>query len=234
MDGIDSLVQELRAKARASNGAQPDAGSDRPPRAQRSMRRTLTRRQWLAAIGTVLVLLVFGSLAAMRGQRDVTRLASPSRTTPADTATDTATDSTFATAPTPLQWKAVIEQLDRRRGMAFMHGEPLEVFSFDALASPALATDEAMLSTLAAKKARADSFPLRVLSVTERYLTMGERRPRAMLRVVDVMGAYKLVGKHGEVLRSIAARGQRQWDVELERSSLWGWVYVSALSATST
>lgn len=152
---------------------------------------------------------------------------------PTHTAVAVDTGTAFAVTPSPLQWKGIVEQLDRTRGLAFMHAEPMELVMVYADGSPARSTDMAMAQMLRNSGAHAASFPLRVTSVREQYLTVGERTPRAMLTVVDVMGAYDIVDARGRVLRHVPARGERTWNVELERSSLFGWVYVSAVNATS-
>lgn len=152
---------------------------------------------------------------------------------PTHTARAADTSTAFAMTPSPLQWQGIVEQLDRTRGLAFMQAEPAALLPVYATNAAAAATDQAMAQALKNAGAHAGSFPLRVRSVHEEYLTVGERVPRAMLTVVDVMGAYDIVDDQGVVLRHVPARSERRWHVELERSPLWGWVYVSAVSAAS-
>lgn len=135
--------------------------------------------------------------------------------------------------PTPLQWKPVIEQLDRRRGLALIKRDAMMLFTVSDLDSPALATDQALVASLRDEGAFVREYPLRVLSVTEQYVTVGERHPRAMLTVTDVLGAYDIVDAQGRVLRHVPARGERTWNVELRSTLASGWLYVSAVNAAS-
>lgn len=184
-------------------------------------------RQPLLIVGGVLVGVLGLAVVLPKDPAPTPKLLTP----PTHTARVVDSATTFAATPTPLQWKAVIEQLDRRRGLAFIHAQFREFYNIDADGSAALNTDQAMTMALRDVHAHAETFPLRVKSVTEQYVTVGERVPRAMLTVVDAMGAYNLVDAQGKVVRHIPARGERSWNVELERSPLWGWVYVSAVSA---
>lgn len=135
--------------------------------------------------------------------------------------------------PAPTGWRAVVEELDRRRGLAFMHGSMEELRSVDYAPSSALTSDVAMMTALVRAGAHARAFPIRVKAVREEYVTMGGQEPRAMLTVTDVMGAYEIVDASGKVLRHVPARGERQWHVALRHSSARGWLYASAISAAS-
>jgi len=224
MDELDDLMTELRA------GAQRDTPGAPLPTARRRLpsRRVLVT----GAAGTLALLLTLGL-----GTRFLQPGTEPgAMTAPLPTHTTVTVDPDSAdmfSTPTPLQWQPVIEQLDRRRGLAFIARDALMLLSVDALESPALASDQALITSLKEEGAYVRSFPLRVLSVTEQYVTVGERHPRAMLTVTDVLGAYDIVDGQGKVLRHVPARGERTWNVALQSTLASGWLFASAVSAAS-
>ncbi len=134
--------------------------------------------------------------------------------------------------PGPLQWKPVIEQLDLRRGHMFTEPGNDDVLTVDAVSSPAFNTDDMLLKRLQRAHAHLRTYPMRVISVTEQYSTVGDREPRALVTVVDELGAYEVVDGRGRVLQTVAARGRATWNVEL-RNTAWGWVYYSSIRATT-
>lgn len=224
MDELDDLMTELRAGAQRDDASEPITAP----------RRRLPGRRVLVTGGAgVLALLLTAGLAAQFFPGGASPMATPA---PLPTHTTVAVDPNPAdmfSTPTPLQWQPVIEQLDRRRGLAFIKRDQWMLMQVDALESPALASDQALINSLKDEGAYVRSFPLRVLSVTEQYVTVGERHPRAMLTVTDVLGAYDIVDAQGKVLRHVPARGERTWNVALQSTLASGWLYSSSVSAVS-
>jgi len=221
MDRLDTLVRELRASA----GADTDAPNPRPPK-------PATRPRWRRPLFIVLGIIAgLVLVAAVLPDDQTAGEAHPAAPQHTQRAVEAPLD--MHATPSPLQWAAVVEHLDHMRGLAFMRGRIAELLLADYSPSPAFSADESMLYALMEVHAHAASFPLRVKAVREEYVTVGEKIPRAMLTVTDEMGAYDIVDANGKVLRHVPARGARTWHVELQRSTLAGWVYVSAVSAAS-
>lgn len=224
MDRLDSLVRELRETAGTEAGSSATTTSDSRVRRSRhtAARSTPDRRRWL-----LLGLALLGLGAALLRGLAVTPINPVPAQRPASPSVD------MQAVPTPTDWRAVVEELDRRRGLAFMHGSMEELRSVDYTPSAALTSDGAMMAALVRAGAHARAFPLRVTAVREEYVRVGGQEPRAMLTVTDVMGAYDIVDASGKVLRHVPARGERRWHVALRLSSPRGWLYVSAISAAS-
>lgn len=229
MDQLDNMVRELRASAQPAKDGEPTTTRASRPKRKVVLPTGRRRALWLAAGVTIGLVLVISMLPTHSPQTKVLApvTASPSAIPAMDSAT------AFVAAPTPLQWKAVVEQLDLRRGLAFMHAEPMELFVVDATQSPAFNTDQSMVRAMVDAGVHASSFPMRVTSVRELFVSVGTEPLRAMLSVTDTLGAYNLVNQEGSVVRRVAARGERTWKVELIRSPMFGWVYFSAISAAS-
>lgn len=223
MDDLDDLMATLRA------GADPDAAPDAPRDAPAAARRRPTHRMLVTGgAGTLALLVTIGIFTALA------RAEAPAAPLPTHTTvTVEPNPADMFSTPTPLQWRPVIEQLDRRRGLALIKRDPLMLLQVDAIESPALATDKALIISLKDEGAYVREYPLRVLAVTEQYVTVGERYPRAMLSVTDVLGAYDIVDAQGAVLRHVPARGKRTWNVELQSTLVSGWLYASSVSAAS-
>ncbi len=244
MDRLDNIMKDLRAQA--AQDAKPELPSS-PPRPRRTPPRTPPRTpsdapatgrrlslpqakgQRIAAVIALVVLAVLflTVIADAVGSRSSASVA------PVKHVKVRVTDPApgFMQAATPLDWKPVIEQLDVRRARVFTDLEASRLLEVDAVPSPALATDEALVAALRKSHAHLASYPMRIISVREQYLTVGEKQPRAMLTVVDELGAYDIVDAEGKVLRTMPARGRATWKVELVNRPGWGWVYVSAVRA---
>ena len=234
MDRLDALVRELRAKAAPSElDSEPAA-----PLASKSQKRRVvsgvarknrfrpTRR--LLVIGSASIVMLAAVAVLAKPQAEVVAPTLPSRI---PTAVETMT--ALPALPSPGQWLTVVRELDRRRGEAFIALDKSALLSVDAAASAVLASDTSMLEALVAAHARVRKFPVQVSKVSEEFVAVGERTPRARLTVVDSMGAYDIVDAQGATLRHIAARGERTWHVELQRLGVADWRYVSVVSATS-
>lgn len=220
MDDLDDLMAELRAGA-------PHA--EESTTISRQRRRAPGRRLLVTGGAGLLALFLTIGVAA-----SFTSSGPESAPLPTHTTVAVAPDPTdMFTTPTPLQWKPVIEQLDQRRGLALIKRDAMMLLTVSALDSPALATDQALVASLRDEGAYVREYPLRVLSVSEQYVTVGERHPRAMLTVTDVLGAYDIVDAKGRVLRHVPARGERTWNVELRSTLASGWLFVSAVNAAS-
>lgn len=181
----------------------------------------------IGAVGVIAAMVAI-AVASFLGSRGVAPVPVPARHT-----VSIAPSNDMFSTPTPLQWKPVIEQLDHARGLALMQRDIRMIAMADVIDSPSMTADTSLIMSLLAQGAAVRTYPLRVLSVTEQYVTVGEKRPRALLTVTDTMGAYDLVDKDGHVLRHVPARGKRTWSVELRSTALWGWQYYSALNARS-
>ncbi len=234
MDRIDDLVRELRAKATPSDLNSEPAAPLAPKLRERrgaaagaAKGRTHSMRR-LLIIGSASIVTLAAVAVLSKPQAAVVAPSLPARV---PTAVDTTT--ALPALPSPDQWLAVVRELDRRRGSAFIALDKSALLSVDAAASPALASDMAMLDALMAADARVRAFPVQVSKVSEEFVAVGERTPRARLTVVDSMGAYDIVDAQGATLRHIAARGVQTWHIELQRSGVTDWRYVSVVSATS-
>lgn len=238
MDRLDNIMQGLRANAAQNAG---DAAHDTTTRSRHPQPRTPARgtavhsvarlpqgggKRVLLVVAVVIVaVLVLGLLSGLaRGGAHTTMVPSAAAKVPV-----TAPARGFMQAPTPLDWKPIIEQLDIRRGRLFMDREAVAILQVDAVPSSAGSTDEALVNALRKAHAHLREYPMRVISVAEQYVTVGEEEPRAMLTVVDELGAYDVVDDRGRVLRTVPARGRARWNVELQNRGPVGWVYVSAI-----
>ncbi len=249
MDRLDGILQDLRQAARSDGTPQlPEAdatGEKRtrpaarpaqtkpaaPRRAGRSSAPTNGRKRWLLIAGAVIVALLAVSIigGALSGSaKPVQGTRTPPHSIPAPTAPVVNMHKT----PSPLQWQPVIEQLDLRRGRMFMDQGNYDVLTVDQVSSPAFNTDQMLLQRLQKAKAHLRSYPMHVISVAEEYSTVGEKQARALLTIVDELGAYDIVDARGKVLQHVPARGRTTWKVEV-RNTVWGWVYFSAIRAAT-
>lgn len=244
MDRLDAIMADIRSRATREEATTPQVPQS-PPTTTRSAAGApgfIGRHRKGLILGAIALFIlpslfsagrqaVSEALAGSRGpQASATPTASPTRSFV--TFTESGTVDMFA-VPTPLQWKPVVEQLDARRGLLYMRGTFPIGASFDldtvaATKSPMRKIDRLMLEMLDAKGWHASGFPMRVISVTEQYVTQGERYPRAMLTVVDELGAYDILDEHDRVVRHVPARPRTTWNVELLNSEYSGWVFMSA------
>ena len=234
MDRLDDLVRELRTKAASSeSNREPAAPLAVKPRKRRTVsgvarKNRIRPTRLFLIIGSASIVMLAAVAVLSKPQAEVVAPTLPSRI---PTAVETTT--ALPALPSPGQWLAVVRELDRRRGEAFIALDKSALLSVDAAASAVLASDTSMLDALVAAHARVREFPVQVSKVSEEFVAVGDRMPRARLTVVDSMGAYDIVDAQGATLRHIAARGVRVWHVELQRQGAADWRYVSVVSATS-
>ncbi len=211
MDRINAVLQELRESRTVDEVPAPD---DKKPRAKRWVIALVV----IALIAVVLIPRIIGAFAA-----NPTR---PVQHTKVTVTKDLAADGLLS--PTPLDWKPVVQALDTQRGNAFITRNWLAMMNADIMGSPMYIADRSMIGLLERNHAFIRTWPVRVISVKEQYLTMGEKYPRAMVTVVDEMGAYDIVDKSGRVLRTVPDRGKSQWNVVLQNRPVYGWGFVSS------
>lgn len=217
MDRMNAVLQELREKSQHEAEQQPPRSTS-----DTSKRKRIVVIALAVLVGAVLIVPRFASGAAPEGQ------ATP---TPHTTLSMSPAGGQDGGAPLPLQWKPVIESLDVHRGQAFIARDMMALADVDVPESPAWKADASMVAMLEQAQVFVSENPLRVLSVEEEYVTVGEKQQRAMLTVTDEMGAYNIVDRSGAVLRRVPARGRQRWSVELQNDSLLGWRYVSVTTA---
>lgn len=247
MDRLDGILKDLRDAAAGTDPSPQAADARSRPRPQPARSKDPTKqapsRSRAGAIALPagrkrLLIIMAAVLVALLGLSAISGLVAGATRPPAKRASQPViTPSAAPTVdmhknPGPLQWKPVIEQLDLRRGRMFMDQGNLDVLTVDALSSPAFNTDDMLLKRLQRAQAHLRSYPMRVISVTEQYSTVGEHEARALVTVVDELGAYDIVDAQGRLLRSVPARGRATWNVEL-RNTTWGWVYVSSVRAAT-
>lgn len=116
-------------------------------------------------------------------------------------------------------WRAVLAELDRRRVSAFAATDAAALRRVYQPGSPPLARDLRRLAALRAAGARAERLRLAVVDVRP----LLERRQEVVLRVVDRMRPYSLVGADGTVLERRAGRGPMAWTLRLQWNAAHGW-----------
>lgn len=245
MERMDSILQDLRGNATREDGA-PAPGTRAtsrpgPRRTQSPSGRVAVplgsrRLRMLAGISGALALLVFVVFPLME-RANVLQPAATAPDAPVPTTSQVATaqptEPELTAVPQPTQWRAVIEELDRRRAAAIIARDAEALLQVDAPGSPALMRDRASIAALAAQELRVVGVPLRVHSVTERFVAQGPGTPTASLTVVDAMAAYAMVNASGVEVRRVVARPSTTWAVELRKVQGSGWRYVSAVRAVS-
>lgn len=124
-------------------------------------------------------------------------------------------------APSP-DWNAVLEGLDGARAEAFAAGDLTLLQEVWVPGSPGLAADTALLQDLLGRGQTAHGLRHEVRSVA----VLEVAGDSARLRVVDVLAAYEIRTAAGDVVSEAAVRGEREFVVELSRTSA-GWRLVS-------
>ena len=125
-----------------------------------------------------------------------------------------ASRGTVQARPTVVSWTEVLAGLDRVRSAAFATADPAVLDQVYAPGSPALARDRLRVAQLrdagfTAHGVRLDTRSVRVVSSSP---------DTAVLRVVDVMPPYRLVGRQGRTTASRPGRPAEQWSVTLVRA----------------
>ena len=231
-----SPAPQERDVLRAPRPNRPIAG----PAVQRaSLRSRLSRPAVVAVVGLSVLLGAAGiGVAAAQLTRQtpptLPPLAHPVVTTPAATAT-TSPPSPAATTPAPVPrasgdaaWVAVMTQLDGVRDAAFIAADPSALDRVYVDGSSAGIADRAAMSKLRDTGVRADGLALAVHEV--RFLH--RKGDRVVLRVVDDLPSYRLVGEHGDTVRTEPARATASWRITLELAPA-GWRISTIERATS-
>lgn len=221
MDRMNAVLQELREKSQRE-------AEQQPPRSA-PVKFTSRKKRIVVIVAAVLLGAMMVGPKLLSGTQPQQHMIS--KPTPHTTLSIPAAKLQDGRDPLPLQWKPVIESLDVKRGQAFIARDFMTLLEVDVTESPAYKADSAMIELLRQGQAFVDEVPLRVVSVEEQFVTVGEKEQRAMLTVTDDMGAYNIVDKSGTVLRRVPARGVERWSVELQNDSVFGWRYVSVTTA---
>lgn len=118
-----------------------------------------------------------------------------------------------AASPTraPISWQAVLTRLDERRNAALANVDLAALADVYAAGSAPLALDTSLVQRLTAARAHAEGLRLELRSVRLTRRTAN----RVILRVVDRLPAYDIVGADGRVLERRPGRGEKAWTVEL-------------------
>jgi hypothetical protein len=112
-----------------------------------------------------------------------------------------------------VDWSAVLAALDQTRSAAFAEADDDALDDVYAAGSPALARDSELSSQLRASGHTAEG--VRLVPTSVEVVKSTDRR--VVLRVVDVMPPYELVGAGGAVSSSRPGRGPARWVVTLVR-----------------
>ncbi|MDH3957946.1 MAG: hypothetical protein OEU98_00565, partial [Actinomycetota bacterium] len=108
-------------------------------------------------------------------------------------------------------WWSVLAELDRRRALALAATDPALLGDYAQLGSPALESDEALVSDLAARGLRPEGLTTHVLAV-ERVDRAG---PEVTIWAVDRRSGYALVDDAGEVVHAVDPGLPSRWAITL-------------------
>ena len=106
---------------------------------------------------------------------------------------------------------------------AFIHDDVASLLAAEVKDSPAYVSDIAIMTDLRRRGLVLDHNPLRVLAITEEFVTLSGDVQRARLRVTDVLDAYVVKDEAGNVVETHPARGPRTWRLELARQRGRDW-----------
>lgn len=128
-------------------------------------------------------------------------------------------------------WTATVERIDRLRMQAFIDDDPAALMRVEVRDSPAFNADLRVMADLRARDVVLDHNPMRVLAVSEEYVTLSGTVQRARLRVTDVLDGYALLDDTGTVVSRIPSRSPRNWLLDLQRTRSSDWKLVEATPA---
>ena len=123
-------------------------------------------------------------------------------------------------APAP-HWSQVMAGLDRQRSIAFARGDARQLTAVYAAGAPAGVRDRGALRRLTVAGLHADGLRLRTIEVRDGDQSRSSGRA-VTLRVTDLLESYRVVDKHGALVREAPGRGRTSWVVTLRREgSRW-------------
>ncbi len=205
-----------------------DADTRQVPRPPRSVPPVLPRRWWAAPWRTARLAGVPPS--ARRPGRDAVRrlalVAAVVGLVAVAAAVWVATDPVLEGAPqsspqgprTEQEWSGILADLDARREAAFARADVRALDGVYVTGSAPLVADAQAVRVLRAADATAPG----VRHVIRRVTVVESSGVRATLEVTDRLGAYRMVGPAGTTVRTVPARGDRTYRLELVRTPA-GW-----------
>ena len=116
------------------------------------------------------------------------------------------------------EWSGILAELDARREAAFASADVRALEDVYVTGSAPLVADAQAVRVLRAAEATAPG----VRHVIRRMSVVESRGGRATLEVTDQLGAYRMVGPAGATVRTVPARGDRTYRLELVRTPA-GW-----------
>jgi hypothetical protein len=175
--------------------------------------------RWAAVAGAVLALVGIAAFAwvatdpptreAAPGTEDRT---APNEGTPPPSSPTTVKATAAAPAPqSAQQWTQLLAALDDQRESAFARTDARLLDEVYAMGSVPLAADQQAVRSLAAAHAIAPGVRHEVV----RLSVIRSDAQHAQLQVTDRMPAYRIVDDAGATVRTVPARGERTFHVEL-------------------